>query len=124
MENETEATEAIEAIESKGMKFCSNCGKEIDEKAEICPNCGVRAGSTEVSIVKNPGVAAVMSFFVMGLGQIYNGEIAKGLIFIVLYMLSFLAMIILIGFVTTPILWAYGIYDAHKTATRINEFGA
>ena len=28
------------------------------------------------------------------------------------------------GFVTTPILWAYGIYDAHKTATRINEFGA
>ena len=108
----------------KEMKFCSNCGKEIDAKAEICPECGVRAGSSEVRMVKNPGVAAVLSFFVMGLGQMYNGEIAKGLIFIVLYALSVLAMFILIGFLTTPILWAYGIYDAHKTANRINEFGA
>lgn len=23
------------------MKYCSNCGKEIDEKAVICVNCGV-----------------------------------------------------------------------------------
>lgn len=22
------------------MKFCSKCGKEIDESADICPNCG------------------------------------------------------------------------------------
>ena len=21
--------------------FCSNCGKEVDEKAYVCPNCGV-----------------------------------------------------------------------------------
>lgn len=27
---------------------------------------------------KNPGLAAVLSFFFMGLGQIYNGQIAKG----------------------------------------------
>lgn len=114
----------IETVGTKGTKFCNNCGKEIDEKAEICPNCGVRVGSTEVSMVKNPGLAAVLSFFVMGLGQIYNGEIAKGLIFIVLYSLSILAIFILIGIVTTPLLWAYGIYDAHKTAVRINEFGA
>lgn len=26
-------------------KFCSNCGEEIDAKAEICPNCGVRMKS-------------------------------------------------------------------------------
>jgi predicted RNA-binding Zn-ribbon protein involved in translation (DUF1610 family) len=28
--------------EEKGMKFCVNCGGEIDYKAEICPKCGVR----------------------------------------------------------------------------------
>ena len=22
--------------------YCKNCGKEIDDKAEICPHCGVR----------------------------------------------------------------------------------
>ena len=34
---------------------------------------------------KNPGLAAVLSFFYMGLGQIYNGQISKGIIFIVVY---------------------------------------
>lgn len=24
------------------MEYCQNCGAEIDEKAEICPECGVR----------------------------------------------------------------------------------
>jgi TM2 domain-containing membrane protein YozV len=28
--------------------------------------------------LKNPGLAAVLSFFISGLGQIYNGQIAKG----------------------------------------------
>lgn len=23
------------------MAFCSNCGKEIDDRAVICPGCGV-----------------------------------------------------------------------------------
>ncbi len=22
------------------MRYCSNCGKEVDEKAYVCPNCG------------------------------------------------------------------------------------
>jgi len=29
--------------------------------------------------VKNPGLAAILSFFICGLGQIYNGQIAKGI---------------------------------------------
>src|SRR5665647_1415963 len=33
---------------------------------------------------KNPGVAAVLSFFWAGLGQIYNGQLAKGIGFMVL----------------------------------------
>ena len=27
--------------------FCRNCGKEIDDKAYVCPNCGVRTGVNE-----------------------------------------------------------------------------
>ena len=48
-------------------------------------------------MVKNPGLAAVLSFFFMGLGQIYNGEINKGLIFVVLYAISVAAIFVLIG---------------------------
>jgi TM2 domain-containing membrane protein YozV len=71
-------------------------------------------------IYKNPGLAAVLSFFWMGLGQIYNGQLAKGIVFIVAYGLSWLLMIIVIGFITTPLLWLFGIYDAYKSAEKIN----
>jgi hypothetical protein len=29
--------------------------------------------------------------------------------------------VVLIGFIAYPILWIYGIYDAYKTADRINR---
>lgn len=77
---------------------------------------------TEVpKFFKNPAVATILSFFFMGLGQIYNGEIAKGVIFIVLYAISWGAMFLLIGFITTPILWIWGMVDANNSAKRINE---
>ena len=69
---------------------------------------------------KNPGLAAVFSFFYMGLGQIYNGQIPKGIAFLIAYSISWLLMALLIGFLTTPILWIYGMYDAYKSAEKIN----
>lgn len=70
---------------------------------------------------KNPSLATILSFFVMGLGQIYNGQIVKGIIFIVLYAISWLLMFVLIGFITTPILWIWGMIDANRSAKKINE---
>ncbi len=70
---------------------------------------------------KNPGLAAVFSFFYMGLGQIYNGQIAKGIAFIVAYSISIVLIFILIGIITTPILFIYGMYDAYKSAEKINQ---
>jgi TM2 domain-containing membrane protein YozV len=57
----------------------------------------------------------------MGLGQIYNGQITKGIAFIVAYTVSWILMIVLIGFITTPILFIYGMYDAYKSAEKINQ---
>ncbi len=51
--------------------------------------------------IRNPGMAAVLSFVFNGLGQLYNGQIVKGLaiVFIsVLNILIFMAGSILIGF--------------------------
>ena len=70
---------------------------------------------------KNPGVATVLSFFFMGLGQIYNGQIGKGIIFIILYAISVALMLVIVGFITTPILWLWGMVDANKSAKKINE---
>ncbi len=70
---------------------------------------------------KNPAIAAVLSFLYAGLGQIYNGEIAKGIMFIIFYSISIFLMFIIIGFITTPIVWIWGMVDAHNSANRINE---
>lgn len=112
-------------------KYCVNCGSRIDEKAEICSDCGVRQPNTyrqtrttsyqaPMYQQKNPGIAAVLSALFVGFGQIYNGQIVKGLIFMVVYFVSILLIFVLIGFITTPLLWIFGIYDAYNTANRIN----
>ncbi|HII80304.1 MAG TPA: hypothetical protein HA261_07910 [Methanosarcina sp.] len=71
--------------------------------------------------MKNPGLAAVASFFFSGLGQIYNGEIKKGLLLIFIQVINVLLFFVLIGFITYPITWAYGVYDAYKTAEKLNN---
>jgi len=70
---------------------------------------------------KNPGVAAVLSFFWAGLGQIYNGQLAKGLLFMVAYAFCVLLIFVLIGIILVPILWIIGMIDAYTTAQRYNE---
>jgi len=46
----------------------------------------------------------------------YNGEIGKGILFLILAFVFAALMIVLIGFILYPILWLYGIYDAYNTA--------
>jgi TM2 domain-containing membrane protein YozV len=70
--------------------------------------------------VKSPGLAAVLSFFVPGVGQVYNGQIAKGLFFFVLYSLGWFLAAIVIGFFLLVPVWIYSIYDGYRTAERIN----
>ncbi|MDV2582214.1 hypothetical protein [Alkalibacillus haloalkaliphilus] len=69
---------------------------------------------------KNTGVAALLSFLYCGLGQIYNGEFGKAIGFMIGYFVSILSMFILIGFITTPALWIWGMIDAYKSAEKIN----
>lgn len=110
------------------MKYCTNCGAQIDEKAEICPKCGVRQADPGVYQEtrtqqggyqqKNPVLAAILSLIIVGLGQIYNGQTVKGIIF-------FLAAVIIgltgIGLIISFIIWLYAMYDAYNTAQQIND---
>lgn len=67
-------------------KFCSNCGDEIDAKAEICPNCGVRVKSIGSGISGDkPTAAFVLSLIggvlivICGLGYAVLGAICGSL---------------------------------------------
>ncbi len=71
--------------------------------------------------MKNAGLAAVLSFLVCGLGQIYNGQIGKGIALLVAAGISGLLCAVAIGFILLPVAWIYGIYDAYRTAEEINK---
>lgn len=70
--------------------------------------------------MKNPGTAAVLSFLITGMGQIYNGQIAKGIMFVVLQLINIALMTVLIGYATFFLLWVYAIYDAYRQAETVN----
>lgn len=53
--------------------YCKECGNEIADKAEVCPVCGIR-----IKNEKSPSTAAFLSLIWTGLGQVYNGQVAKG----------------------------------------------
>jgi RNA polymerase subunit RPABC4/transcription elongation factor Spt4 len=122
----------------EGAKYCSNCGALIDERAEICPKCGVRVSEPPVSRIpiipekKNVALAVVLSFLIPGLGQIYCNKVGRGLGIIVLSILMFL----MFGFAAASnpnssdaafplLLWIlvylWNLYDANKLAGKINR---
>jgi len=105
-----------------GTKYCQHCGAVIEAAAEICPKCGVRVMEQPrvAEPLKNPGIAAVLSFLFTGLGQIYNGQIGKGISFILVGIVCLVLVIVLIGFLLYPLFWLYNIYDAYTSAKRIN----
>jgi len=105
-------------------RFCSQCGTPLGGMVVQAPGAAAGAGPAPHVVViraaKSPGVAVVLSFFMAGLGQIYNGQIGKGVAFMVAYFCSLLLMWVLIGFIIAPILWIWSMVDAYKTAEWIN----
>jgi TM2 domain-containing membrane protein YozV len=65
-----------------------------------------------------------LSFILPGLGQIYNGDIGKGIIMIIISVIMWALIWLLIPGIVILVLWIYGIYDAYKTAERINANAA
>jgi TM2 domain-containing membrane protein YozV len=60
------------------------------------------------------GVPAVLSFFLPGLGQMIKGEVGKGILIFIGFWVSVAMVAILIGIITTPILYFWQIIDAYN----------
>lgn len=70
---------------------------------------------------KNPALAAILSLLINGLGQVYNGQIGKGILIFVVQLVNAALTLLIIGWILIPIIWIWSIYDAYKVAQRINE---
>jgi TM2 domain-containing membrane protein YozV len=120
--------------------YCFSCGIPIKKQAEICPQCGVRQRSPPTSSStaetttsyreKSPPLAAVGSMLWTGAGQIYNGQLVKGIALMVLLVvngslvvgvaLTSVPVFSILLLMVLPIIWVYGVVDAYRTAASLN----
>ena len=132
VDTESEASDGVAGSDAVAdTKYCTDCGAEISRDAEICPECGVRqetpSGSSEE---KESGVSAVLSFLLPGVGQLYNGQVSRGAIVFVGWMVwQFLAFVLttltlgIFFLVWAPVelfVHVVAAYDAYDQAEKIN----
>jgi TM2 domain-containing membrane protein YozV len=106
--------------------ICPHCGKVSNEDSpRFCSGCGARMDGTLMPGFpgyaglpvpqKSTTIAGFCSSFLPGLGQVYNGETAKG------FVLFFLTLIGLFVFLIPGLLvWLYAMYDAYAVAGKMN----
>lgn len=119
------------------MKQCPFCGTPVHHNENYCRSCrrtfdGTRAEEAaaphELDLSKerwqNPWAAALMSLAGLGLGQFYNGETVKGILFFagVAGLLLLLPLWTAIDpFILILLVWAVAIADAFLGAQKINR---
>lgn len=135
-------TDSIGVCTRCGKNVCSGCSMELDGKL-VCKTCAegmIRSSQAPpqaqpyvaqpggIVKYKEPLLSAILSLFIPGLGQIYNGQVMKGIIILALYVglwaVSGVLMFVLIGFCTMllpVVLWLYAIYDGYVVAGKINR---
>jgi TM2 domain-containing membrane protein YozV len=108
-------------------KYCTSCGGELTEMDALsCPHCGdISSEATTRSGKKNPVLAVILSFFILGLGQLYNGQFGKA---VICAFFGYPALVLaysakelgnLYGIVL--LIWLFSLYDAYNVATRLNS---
>ena len=71
---------------------------------------------------RDSGIAALLSFFVPGAGQLYNGQVGKGAAFLlVTIFVNVPLMFVWVGFVTQLATWLWAMIDAYVSAEKINR---
>ena len=106
-------------------KFCPTCGVELQNPDAIaCPSCGGAINVQQLTCHtphKSPFLAAILSLLISGLGQIYNGQFGKGILYFLIAVLCRLTLDIGIGVILWPLWWIVGMVDAYVSAGKINR---
>ena len=113
------------------MKRCPYCGTTIASDDNFCFLClrpfeaPPDPACLDLSKTKwrNPLVAAALSLVGVGLGQFYNGETIKGLIFLMGVLGALLLIPVYTAFdlrIVMAIIWVMAILDAYLSSKKIN----
>ncbi len=131
--------EALGSCVECGMGVCNHCQVTVQGKifCRICVEDVLLNRLESRQIVgeiklKDPSSAAAMSMLHPGLGQIYNGDIRKGIALIMSNIISLILCILislaihwvfglLLLLISLGSLWVFGIWDAYNYASQFNE---
>lgn len=85
--------------------YCKECGKEINDKAIVCPNCGCSTKHNTFSTERNKWIALLLWFFLGGLGahRFYVKDNNGGAMYIALLILGTITLGLL--YIPLVILW-------------------
>ncbi len=104
----------INHSEKESSALCNHCGKPVCSeclvliKAEnYCKDCVAKKLGQPKQEEHSPALAALLSFIIGGLGQVYNGQVGKA------------ALIFFTSWLIIP--WIIGIFDAYNVAKRIKS---
>lgn len=93
-------------------------GGTVVQVTNHIPNPGVNLAQAALLLnseaaSKSPGVALLLSFFISGAGQMYNGQVGKGILMLIGTIALWFA---LLGWTV----WIWSMVDAYSTAKRLN----
>ena len=97
------------------LEYAVTVETSLIKKYTVCPQCGAEVKH------RMPIVALVLSMIIPGLGQIYNDQTRKGIILIIVNIISAILILIAFGLILTFMVWVYAMYDAYKTAQALNR---
>jgi TM2 domain-containing membrane protein YozV len=75
----------------------------------------------QVIAPKNPAVSLILSFFIPGLGTMVNGNVGRGVLILVLYVVGWVLSFLLIGIPLLIGAWIWGLVDGYTSAQRWNR---
>ncbi|HMJ60631.1 MAG TPA: zinc-ribbon domain-containing protein [Bryobacteraceae bacterium] len=122
--------------------YCGKCGTPNNESARFCERCGLVLGEQAVAAAvggavisptvdvrvrgiavaqpsgeKNPAVALILSLFIPGAGQFYNGDNKRGALMLGGALVSLLLAAFTIGVFTGAAIWIWSMVNAYNVAS-------
>lgn len=96
---------------------CKKYDTEVHSEVKTCSDCGLENIKSKK---KSPVAAALLSCVVPGLGQIYGGELYRGLALLAALGFSLCLIVLVIGIFTFFATWIFAVVDAYRMVKKQN----